>query len=429
MRSLVVVGVVTAVAALGVVSLGLAESPDPAIATVGESLYFDENLSIKKGQSCASCHDPVFGFDDPDSDLPVSGGVLPRRFGNRNSPISAYAMYAPVFHFDEGENLWIGGQFWDGRATGYVLGDPLADQALGPFLNSVEMANPTKETVVMAVRQSDYADDFEAVFGPGSLDSVEIAYDYIALAIAAFERTPLFAQFSSKYDAYLEACLDEAEFVTMDVMEACAKGTGDAAGVAAGFFSPQEWSGMELFMSEAEGGALCVACHVADWTQVSDSALPVVSPDWAPDGWVPPLFTDFTFDNLGVPKNPDNPWYDLPPNLNPDGEDWIDYGLGEALKNSGYPSERYEGEMGKVKVMTLRNIGVSAPYMHNGFFDDLTEVVHFYNTRDNQDFVWPAPEVPQNVNTDELGDLGLSPEQESDIAAFLMTLTDGWEGP
>ena len=125
---------------IAVAGSGLAQ-PTP-IEQLGEHLYFDESLSEPNGQSCASCHDPAFGFVDPDSDLPVSQGVLPElRFGNRNSPSSAYAMYAPDFHWDPGEGLWFGGQFWDGRATGEVLGDPLADQALGPFLNPLEMNN------------------------------------------------------------------------------------------------------------------------------------------------------------------------------------------------------------------------------------------------------------------------------------------------
>ncbi|NIO11157.1 MAG: cytochrome-c peroxidase, partial [Deltaproteobacteria bacterium] len=130
--------------------------------------------------SCASCHSPEAGFADPDTDLPVSQGVLPKnRFGNRNSPSAAYAMFSPVFHFDEEESLWIGGQFWDGRATGEVLGDPLADQALGPFVNILEMNNPNKLVVINQIRRSDYADLFEQVWGEGSLDDVEGAYDQV----------------------------------------------------------------------------------------------------------------------------------------------------------------------------------------------------------------------------------------------------------
>ena len=162
------------------------------IEELGEFLYFDENLSEPFGQSCASCHDPVFGFDDPDSDLPVSEGVIPGLFGGRNSPASAYAMYAPIRYFDEDEGLWIGGQFWDSRAPGGddgALNDPLADQALGPFLNPVEMHNPDKYTVVFdAANSLQYGDLFEEVIGFDPLSDVEEAYNQIAIAIAAFER-------------------------------------------------------------------------------------------------------------------------------------------------------------------------------------------------------------------------------------------------
>ena len=109
---------------------------------LGKFLYFYEDLSEPSGQSCASCRPPFFGFADPDRGIPVSEGVKPGLFGGRNSPIAAYAMYAPIRYFDDSEGLWIGGQFWDSRATGEVLGDPLADQSLGPFLNPVVMANP-----------------------------------------------------------------------------------------------------------------------------------------------------------------------------------------------------------------------------------------------------------------------------------------------
>lgn len=392
---------------------------------LGEFMYFDTNLSTPAGQSCASCHDPNFGFVDPASDLPVSRGVLTDRFGNRSSPTSAYAMYAPAFHFDEGEGLWIGGQFWDGRATGEELGDPLADQAVGPPLNPLEMNNPDKQTVIETVRNAEYADLFEQVWGEGSLDNVEAAYDQVGLSIAAFERTPLFGQFSSKYDAYLKACLDLG-----GNMNDCAQGTDpQAENARMGILSDQEWEGLQLFTGdnnndgvlEAGEGGFCSACHVADWTEAE---VGQVVPDWAPAGWVPPVFTDFSFDNLGVPKNPDNPFYHLPPDLNPDGENFVDLGLGAALEAAGHGTEVYEPEMGKQKVMTLRNIGITEPYVHNGFFKTLDEVVHFYSTRDVASEAWPAPEVAANVNSDELGNLGLTPGAEAAIVAFMKTLTD-----
>jgi cytochrome c peroxidase len=381
---------------------------------LGSFLYFDTDLSTPTGQACASCHDPDFGFVDPDSDLPVSQGVLPRlRFGNRNSPASAYAMYSPIFHFDDAEELWVGGLFWDGRATGDVLGDPLADQALGPFLNPLEMNNPSKLIVVESVILSDYADLFREVWGELNLQNVEAAYDEIALSIAAFERTELFAQFDSKYDAYLQACMAEG-----GVLQDCANGVGEAA-FNAGVLNETEFIGLQLFVSKGQ----CAACHVTDVTEADAYGLPIIAPEWA-NGQVPPVFTDATFDNLGVPANPDNPFLKLPPAFNPDGKDFVDYGLGAFLKNSGYIPEVYDLEMGKHKVMSLRNIGLTAPYMHNGVFATLEEVVHFYNTRDVE--VWPPPEVPMNVNVNELGNLELTPGEEAAIVAFMLTLSDGY---
>ena len=198
----------------------------------------------------------------------------------------------------------------------------------------------------------------------------------------------------------------------------------------AGFeiFSEEEWRGLQLFMGEnnndgflEEGeGAFCVGCHVADWTPAAGP--PVVVPDWAPAGMVPPLFTDFTFDNLGTPANPDNPFYTLPPAFNPDRTDFVDYGLGGFLQSSGQTYDQYWPEMGKFKVMTLRNIDLTAPYMHNGVFTTLEEVVDFYNTRD--DGTWSPPEVAVNVNHDELGALGLDADDVDDLVAFMKTLSD-----
>jgi len=163
----------------------------------------------------------------------------------------------------------------------------------------------------------------------------------------------------------------------------------------------KELRGLALFEDENKGK--CALCHISQPGQ---------------DG-SPPLFTDFTYDNLGVPKNPENPFYELPPKFNPDGEDFVDYGLGGIL---GLPEE-----MGKFKVMTLRNIAITPPYMHNGVFNTLHEVVDFYNTRDLGG--WPPPEVPENVNQEELGDLGLTEAEVDTIVAFLETLTDGYVPP
>ena len=150
------------------------------------------------------------------------------------------------------------------------------------------------------------------------------------------------------------------------------------------------------------------------------------------------LFTDFTFDNLGLPQNPENPAGVAP--------DFIDPGLGGFLMNAGYAEEVYLLEWGKHKVPTLRGVdlrpmaGDVKAYGHNGFFKTLEGIVHFYNTRDVKpvcpgDYTeaealaadcWPEPEVSETVNFDELGDLGLTPEEEAAIVAFLKTLSDGF---
>jgi cytochrome c peroxidase len=399
--------------ALVLVGQGLAQTALTPIEQLGEHLYFDENLSEPAGQSCASCHEPGFGFADPDKGLPVSEGVIPGLFGGRNSPASAYAMYAPIRYFDSVEGLWIGGQFWDSRATGQVLGDPLADQALGPFLNPVEMANLDKAQVIADVAASGYAGLFEQVWGAGSLSDVEAAYDQVALSIAAFERTELFGQFNSKYDAYLQACLAEG-----GQPDDCAMGIGKAAKKAGKIFTKEEWYGMQLFMGENNNdgildkgeGAMCAACHVANFTPDPGN---VVVPAWSPAGWVPPVFTDFTYDNLGVPKNEEFPLTGAP----------VDLGLGPIVGETE--------ENGKFKVMTLRNIGLTAPYAHNGLFKSLKEITHFYNTRDVLGSLpkgadWPPPEYAATMNVDELGNLGLSDDDEDALVEFMKTLSDGW---
>jgi len=369
-----------------VVGVLAAQALEP-IEDLGKSLFFDTNLSTPPGQSCAACHAPEVGFTGPDSSINAAGAVYPgavhTRFGNRKPPTSAYAGDSPILYYDELEEVWVGGMFWDGRATGWTLGDPLAEQAQGPFLNPLEQNNPNAKHVIIKVRDSAYAALFEQVWVPVDWKDVAGTYEQIARSIAAYERSAEVNPFSSKYDAYLAG---EAEL------------------------TEQEAEGLELF----EGKAMCSACHISEPGSESQ----------------PPLFTDFTYDNLGVPKNPQNPFYSMPRKWNPDGANWVDPGLGGFLQSIGEP---YESELGKHKVPTLRNVdqrpyeGFVKAFGHNGYFKSLEEIVHFYNTRDVEP--WPEPEVPVNVNTDELGNLGLSPEEEAAIVAFMKTLTDGYFTP
>ncbi len=385
---------------------------------LGKSIFFDQNLSINQNQACASCHAPDAGWTGPDSTINAHGAVyegsIPGSFGNRKPPSAAYATLSPVFYQDK-SGLFIGGNFWDGRATGEVLGNPAADQALGPFLNPNEQALSDSACVVWRVCNPVISDDYPVSFAtiwgssacainwpadvaavcateeetvslsPGDRAKSDEAFGYIGLTIAAYEGSTEVNAFSSKYDLTY---------------------TGKVK------LSKLEQQGYALF----RGKGLCHRCHTSNSQEA--------------------LFTDFTFDNLGIPQNPENPAGVAP--------DFVDPGLGGFLKSAGYPEDVYLAEWGKFKVPTLRNVdlrpsnGFVKAYGHNGYFKSLEEIVHFYNTRDVlakcEDLpdpqpgvnCWPEPEVAENVNTGELGDLGLTPDEEAAIVAFLRTLSDGY---
>lgn len=407
-----IVVVVILIGSLGAVwaQSGVELTPEEQL---GKSIFFDEDLSINRNQSCASCHVPAVGFTGPISEINAAGSVyegsILGRFGDRKPPAAAYATQSPIFHLGK-HDTWTGGNFWDGRATGEKLGNPAADQAQGPFLNPVEQALPDSACVVHRVcTATDYPVMFDDVWGsaacditwPSGTDSVceaeggsvslspedratsDTAYDQIALSIAGYEASPEVNAFTSKFDGKYK-------------------------------LTKEEQRGKALF----RGKAGCAACHPANGQQ--------------------PLFTDYTFDNLGVPQNPENPAGTAP--------DFVDPGLGGFLESAGWPEDVSMEEWGKHKVPTLRNVDkrpdedfVKA-FAHNGYFKTLEGIVHFYNTRDVKETCpgpyteaqalaadcWPEPEVADNVNTDELGDLGLTPQEEAAVVAFLTTLSDGY---
>ncbi len=365
-------------------------APFTPLEDLGRQLFFDSNLSAQQNQSCSGCHQPSAGFTSENSPVNAAGAVhpgsFPDRFGKRKPPSAAYAGGSPVLHYDADRQTWVGGMFWDGRATGERLGDPLAEQALEPFTNPLELALADAMAVCVIVRDATYADLFESIWGAGSLDCKHDAggtYDRLAPALAAYERTGDLSPFTSKYDYYL------AGKTTL---------------------TPQEARGLALF----NGKARCATCHPSQP---------------GPDG-EPPLFTDFSYDNVGLPANPLNPFYTMPKKWNPAGAAFVDYGLGGFLKDAGYPADVYEAAWGNMKVPTLRNVdkrpdaSLVKAYGHNGYFKSLDAITHFYNTRDVE--AWPDPEVPANVNRDALGNLGLTPDEEAALVAFMQTLSDGY---
>jgi cytochrome c peroxidase len=360
---------------------------------LGKNLFFDEGLSAGGNQSCATCHAREAGWVGPDTLINAHGSVyegsIPGRFGDRKPPSAAYATQSPILSVDR-KGLFVGGNFWDGRATGEILGNPAAEQAKGPFLNPVEQALPDAHELVGLVCHSDYADLFMDVWGDDACDEANVAkaYDYIGLSIAAYEASSEVNAFTSKFDY-------------------------SKRGMAK--LTKEEQAGHALFLGKAK----CAKCHIANGQG--------------------PLFTDYTFDNLGIPKNPENPVYVHNPGF-------IDPGLGGFLAHRPDYAAYAADNMGKHKVPTTRNVDLRpAPdtvkaFGHNGYFKSLEGIVHFYNTRDVKrvctgDYTeaealaancWPAPEVSENVNRAELGNLGLSASEEAALVAFLKTLSDGF---
>lgn len=399
---------------------------------LGKLILFDKNLSVNKNQSCVACHGEAVGWTGPDEMVNKKGGVyegsIPHRFGNRKPPSIAYAGFSPILGVDK-SGAFKGGSFWDGRATGEKLGNTAADQAQGPFMNPLEQGLADSACLVRRVCTGRYGSLFRSEWddvscgitwpadtgkvcglpgGKVKLDPVQRketdqAYGRIAIAIAAFEMSPEVNPFTSKFDYHLK---------------------GEAK------LTPTEKAGLDLF----RGKAKCANCHVLSDDPQAHAAL----------------FTDFSYDNLGVPRNPENPFYQEA-EVNPLGQNWVDLGLGGCLADPNCLAKTHpdwtaqaEANKGKQKVPTLRNVdqrpsqGFVKAYAHNGYFKSLKEVVHFYNTRDllprckagdpgEKVSCWPAPEYPANVNRAELGNLGLTGAEEDAIVSFLSTLSDGYK--
>ncbi|MCR8547318.1 methylamine utilization protein MauG [Salipiger sp. P9] len=224
--------------------------PSQSLEALGEALFFDTNLSMNRTQSCASCHDPAYGFADPRG--AASPGDDGHSLGDRNAPTVTYAAYAPAFGQDK-DGQWIGGLFHDGRAA------TLEEQAGQPPLNPIEMGMPDKAAIVARLREDPaYTEAFPALFGAGVLEDTEAAYDAMTRALAAYERQPDFAPFDSKYDRFLRG---EAEL------------------------TQQEELGRLLFFSQQFTN--CNLCH-----QLQRSAI---DPE--------ETFSDYRYYNLGVPAN------------------------------------------------------------------------------------------------------------------------------
>ena len=389
------------------------------IEQLGKDLYFDENLSKYGNQSCATCHDPAVGYTGSDSAINAHGAVYPGSnpalFGNRKPPSAAYAGDSLPLRFDNISITWVGGMFWDGRATGQALGDPLAEQAKGPFLNPLEQALASPEALCNKVKAGTYTSLFEQVWGAGSLDctKADLVYDRIGTSVAAYERSAEVNPYTSKFDLFWDKAkakrLDVAKIRTSNYTKYRNLGLNDT-----------ELYGLAMFNDPMQ--ANCTSCH-----------------SLKPGSKGYPLFTDYSYDNLGVPRNLENPFYG---NLtyNPAGSAWVDTGLGGYLETVQPQSAAQE--LGKMKVPTLRNVdkrpwaNFVKAYGHNGYFKSLSDIVRFYASRGMMGgmgggmggggmcggMMFPQPEVDENLAT--LNHFRC--RDQSYIVAFLKTLTDGY---
>ncbi|MEY2834734.1 MAG: methylamine metabolism protein [Bacteroidota bacterium] len=371
-----------------------------AVQQLGKQIFFDARLSEPVGvQSCASCHAPEVGFSGF-GDIPTGGaaaasgfkrgfvagigeGAPAGAFGRRKPPSAAYATFAPTLAYDQVDLAFIGGLFWDGRATGARMGSTAAEQAQGPFLADKEQNHPNPAAVLAKLKNNRaYIALWQAAYGTPDINTstpaaVQDSYDKLGYAIAEYEGSAEVNQFSSKWDAYM-------------------------AGRAT--LSAQELEGQRLFLNEAG----CRACHNSTG---GNKNRPFQAGE---------IFTDFTYHNIGVPQNANNPGGNAAP----------DPGLGGFLATAANPSWRAMANenMGKFKTPTLRNVGKAQRFMHNGALRTLEEVVHFYNTRDVATEGWAAPEFTPNLDIEHVGALGLTPAQEAALVAFMRTLSDGYTG-
>lgn len=356
------------------------------VAGLGKKIFSDQSLSASGRQSCATCHNPDNAHAQV-NDLAVQlGGTNLDVPGFRAVPSLRYLNLTPAFFFAS-DGTPTGGFDRDGRVN------TLADQSERPFLAPHEMANASKADVVAKLRQASYAEEFRQVFGTAILDNNDDAFNRIQLALQQYQKEDAdFHPYDSKYDQFLsgKVKLNDAEV-----------------------------RGLALFNNPTKGN--CAACHLS--AKGADGSSP--------------LFTDFTFDNLGVPRNPG-----IAATAD---AGYVDLGLcGPDRTDLSNRSEL----CGQFKVPTLRNVATRKVFFHNGYFKTLREAVSFYVKRDTNPELWypvdgngvvqkfnDLPEqYRKNVNVTEVPynrqpnmPPALSDSEVDDLVQFLGTLTDGYK--
>jgi cytochrome c peroxidase len=346
---------------------------------LGQALFFDTNFSINRTMSCATCHEPAQGFTDHRTNRGkgmVSMGDDGHSIGGRNTPMAGYANTSPTFHFNDALKEYVGGQFLDGRAS------TLADQAMAPPLNPLEMGLPNAKAVIERLQENPiYIATFKYLYGEDIFDqqgehsdSIIPAFVAFGRAIQAFENTDAFSSYDSKYDRFLKGEYD------LNVLEDL---------------------GRTLFFSN--NNVNCNSCHKLK----------------AEDSTKEP-FSNHQYRNIGVPSNGELL------KLSDFKADYIDHGL---LENPVVSDLKYDG---KFKNPSLRNVAITSPYMHNGVFKNLSTVMEFYDHYNNPKRTinpetgkpWKGAEVPETIDKEELKAKVLSDRKIDALIAFMKILTD-----
>jgi cytochrome c peroxidase len=465
--------------ALAAAALALSFSASPALAQdvalepieeLGKFLFFDDRLSTPRNkQACASCHDPASGWTLPLSKINATTvgapGARPGAQGGRRPQNNTYVQgFLGKYTRGRFGPATTGGAFWDGRAEGCgastndpecqvgtggvsetitpddvdglhteFLG-PVADQALNPTSRPGVEQNTREKTVCQMVKTGGYADLFEEAWGTpidckqqGKPPAYHISFKKLAVAVAAWQGSPDVNSFSSPRDACIRGNADADHKFPCDNLSA-------AANLGHDLFYGRNDSGQNVPLKNAG----CSACH-NNKGRNSDGNEP------------DQVYSDFAYHSIALPFN-------RALNRNVEG---ADPGL---LAHDDLPDNVAGlGDGGLFKTPTLRNAtknerGITKAFMHNGYFKNIEDVVHFYNTRfdgagppldrdpaNNFKAVcedlgiedataaeaiandcWPEPEFPDTAQAlgNLLGNLGLNEDQEAALIAYIRSLED-----
>ena len=338
---------------------------------LGKVLYFDKNLSKNRTQSCSTCHNPEFGFVD-NRENSIAGAAS---LGDDNKSLGdRTAPTAAYAKFSPKFHFDAKKEVYKGGQFWDGRVDSLAGQAGGPPTNPIEMGMPSKKAVVdRLLENAFYVESFKKIYGEDIFKSSDEAYLAMADSIEKFEMTKEFSPFDSKYDRYLKGEYD---------------------------LTPLEDLGKAIFFSNNNNS--CATCHVLKGEDKLGET-----------------FTNYEYHNIGTPVN------EVLRAKN--GVTAIDNGL---LNN---PKVTDEKQKGKYKVPTLRNVAVTAPYMHNGVFKELKTVVEFYDKYNHKmrrannpetGKPWAEPEVKDTISLEELKAKKQNDRKVEALVAFMKILTD-----